>query len=57
MLKKIQKKNTGVEPHADHTPRKVPFNLRDQVKTELEKLEEKGIITKLKKATDWVANM
>ena len=47
----------GAEPNAARAPRRVPINLRDKVRTELEKLEEKGIITRVNKATDWVANM
>ena len=45
--------NNDAELNAVHAPRMVLMNLRDKLKTELEKLKEKGIITKIKKVTRW----
>ena len=37
-----------------HPPRRVPLELRERLKTQLEELEAKGIITKVTQPTDWV---
>ena len=55
-------KNTQVQLHIDDsvTPvaqqvRRIPFHLRRQVSEEITKLEEQGIIEKVKGATPWVS--
>ena len=40
-----------------HPPRSVPVAIRDQVKTELDNMERKGIITKVHEPTEWVSSM
>ena len=40
-----------------HACRKVPFRLRDQVKHELDRMEQLGVIVKVEEPTDWVSNM
>ena len=37
-----------------HAPRRVPFALRDRLKSELNKEESLGVIVKVNKPTDWV---
>eukprot|EP00057_Strongylocentrotus_purpuratus_P021116 XP_011675590.1 PREDICTED: transposon Tf2-1 polyprotein [Strongylocentrotus purpuratus] len=37
-----------------HPPRRVPLELRERLKTQLEEMEAKGIITKVTQPTDWV---
>lgn len=37
-----------------HTPRRVPLELRERLKTQLEEMEAKSIITKVTQPTDWV---
>ena len=45
------------KPYAIKTPRRIPLHLRDKTRVELEKLEQQGIISKIKTPTDWVAGM
>jgi len=40
-----------------HPPRKVPVAIRTKVKSELDKLEESGIITKTTEPSDWVSSL
>lgn len=44
-------------PPVIHPPRTVPVALREQVKTELDKMEKKGIIAKVHEPTEWVSSM
>ena len=37
-----------------HAPRRVPFSLRDRLKSELDKEESLGVIVKVDEPTDWV---
>ena len=37
--------------------RKIPFSLREKVKTELQRMEEKGVIEKVTEPTEWVNSM
>jgi hypothetical protein len=45
------------KPFALHAPRRVPLPLMAQVKTELEKLQQQGIIERVDTPTDWCAPM
>lgn len=40
-----------------HPPRKYPIQLKDELKTELDKMEELGIITPVTEPTDWVSSL
>ena len=44
-------------PPVVHSPRRCPIHLKDEVKTELEKMEELGVITKVSAPTDWVSSI
>ena len=44
-------------PPVVHSPRRCPIHLKDKVKTELEKMEELGVITKVSAPTDWVSSI
>lgn len=44
-------------PPVIQQPRRVPIALRDQLKTELDKLSENGIITREYDHTEWVSNL
>ena len=44
-------------PTVVHSPRRCPIHLMDEVKTELEKMEELGFITKVSAVTDWVSSI
>lgn len=37
-----------------HPPRKVPIALKDQIKTELERMKQLGVVEKQTEPTDWV---
>ena len=37
--------------------RKVPLAIKDKVKTELDNMEKKGVISKIREPTDWCSNM
>ena len=37
-----------------HAPRRVPFDLRDRLQSELDKEESLGVIVKVDEPTDWV---
>ncbi|RWS00170.1 uncharacterized protein B4U80_00378, partial [Leptotrombidium deliense] len=51
-IHKIQLKE-GAKPRIVAT-RRIPVALRDKVKTELDKLEEMGIIEKVNQPTEWI---
>ena len=53
---KISLKEDAV-PHALTTPRRIPLALRGQVKTELDKMEAQGVISKVSGATSWCTGM
>lgn len=40
-----------------HPPRRVPVSLRDRVKTELQRMEQMGVIVKQTEPTEWVNSM
>ena len=40
-----------------HTPRRVPVVLRDEVKDKLSDLEKRGIIQKVTQPTEWISSM
>ena len=40
-----------------HTPRRVPVALRDEVKDKLSDLEKRGIIQKVTQPTEWISSM
>ena len=44
-------------PPVVHSPRRCPIHLKDEVKTELDKMEELGVITKVYAPTDWVSSI
>ena len=44
-------------PPVVHSPRRCPIHLKDEVKTELDKMEELGVITKVSAPTDWVSSI
>ena len=44
-------------PHALTTPRRVPLPLMEPVKSELQRMEREGIITKVEGPTNWCAGM
>ena len=44
-------------PHVVHSPRRCPIHLKDEVKTELDKMEELGVITKVSAPTDGVSSI
>ena len=40
-----------------HPPRKVPLALKEQIKEELERMENAGVVVKQTEPTDWVNSM
>ena len=44
-------------PPVVHSPRRCPIHLKDEVKTELDKMEELGVITNVSAPTDWVSSI
>ena len=40
-----------------HSPRKVPIPLREELKTKIKQPEEDGIVSKVKQPTDWINSM
>ena len=48
--------DTNVSPKI-HPPRSVPVAIRDRVKTELDRMEQNGIIAKVYEPTDWVNSL
>lgn len=47
----------NVTPFSLVTPRRVPLPLLGKVKKELERMEQLGVITKVKEPTDWCSGM
>ena len=45
------------KPHAEYTPRRIPLPLMEQVKSELKRMEENGIISPVEGHTKWCAGM
>jgi hypothetical protein len=44
-------------PPVVHAPRRCPIHLRDELKYELEEMENIGVITKVTEPTDWVSSL
>lgn len=44
-------------PPVIHPPRKIPIALKDQIKTELDRMEQLGVVEKQTEPTDWVNSM
>ena len=44
-------------PPTVHPPRKVPLAIKDKLKTELDKMEQMGLIVKQDQPTEWVNSM
>ena len=53
----IQLKDDAIPVREPPRRVRVPFGLRDRLKTKLNKLEEQNVITKMDKPTDWVSNL
>ena len=47
----------NAKPYALSTPRRVPLPLMQKVKTELERMERLGVISKMDEPTEWCAGM
>lgn len=47
----------GAKPFALYTPRSIPLPLRDKVQTELTRMEQMGVISKVQTPTPWCAAM
>ena len=45
------------KPYSIMAPRRVPIPLLPKVKCELEKMERKGVISKINEPTDWCSGM
>ena len=45
------------KPHAEYTPRRIPLPWMEQVKSELKRMEENGIISPVEGHTKWCASM
>ena len=50
------KLNVNITPVV-HPPRKIPVGLRDQLKKELDSMEETGVIRKVDEPTEWVNSL
>ena len=48
--------DSSVKP-MQHSPRRVPVDLRDKVKAKLDDLEKKGIVEKVATPTEWISSM
>ena len=46
----------NAEPHID-APRKCPIHVKDKLKSELDKMEAKGVIRKVSEHTDWCSSL
>lgn len=51
------KLESNAVPYSLSVPRRVPLPLMDKVKTELERLEDQGVIRQVQEPTDWCAPM
>ena len=54
-MENITRLKEGAKPYAVTTPRRVALPLIPKVQTELERLEEQGVISRVEEPTDWCA--
>ena len=53
----VIKLQEGAKPFAQSTPRRVAIPLMDEVKKELQRMEDQGVISRVTEATEWCAGM